>query len=327
MFTQTIDTSTVEFLVDRATAAPSMHNAQPWQFRFIRSRGTLQLRMDPARAMPVADLAHRALHLGCGAALFNLRVATTHAGLAPHIELLPDAADPELLADITFTPQSAADDRLAALYPAVALRRTSREPFTGGSVPEALRDVLAGAAVAEGARLAFLGDWQVHSVLALVQEAGDWVAADPEVQAETERWTRSGTGDRQHEGIPAYAFGPRRYGGRAPVRDFVPRSDTGERRRAVFEQHPCLAVLGTRRDRPVDWLDAGQALERVLLEATLDGLSTSLDSQALEWPELRWAVRDPLTAMGHAQMLIRFGYGPEAPATPRRPLRDVLEYV
>ncbi len=65
-------------------------------------------------------------------------------------------------------------------------------------------------------------------------------------------------------------------------------------------------------------------MERVLLQATLDGLATSLNSHALEWPELRWAVRDPRSAMGHAQMLIRFGYGPQVPATPRRPVEEVL---
>ncbi|HEY9440045.1 MAG TPA: nitroreductase, partial [Streptomyces sp.] len=56
-----------------------------------------------------------------------------------------------------------------------------------------------------------------------------------------------------------------------------------------------------------------------------DGLSTSLNSQALEWPELRWVLRDPLSAIGVPQMLIRLGYGPATPATPRRPVSAVLD--
>lgn len=68
-------------------------------------------------------------------------------------------------------------------------------------------------------------------------------------------------------------------------------------------------------------------MERVLLQATLDGLVTSLTSQALEWPELRWAVRDPGSAMGHVQMVIRLGYGPEGPVTPRRSVSDVLDIM
>lgn len=94
---------------------------------------------------------------------------------------------------------------------------------------------------------------------------------------------------------------------------------------ADFERSPQLALLGTAGDSRADWLRAGQALERVLLEATLDGLATSLASEALEWDELRWAVRDPASALSHVQMVIRFGYGDQpGPALRRRPVQEVL---
>jgi hypothetical protein len=66
-------------------------------------------------------------------------------------------------------------------------------------------------------------------------------------------------------------------------------------------------------------------MERVLLLATLEGLATSLTSHALESPDLRWLARDPLTAMGYVQTVLRLGYGPQGPATPRRPVRQVLD--
>ncbi|GGT37192.1 hypothetical protein GCM10010271_46500 [Streptomyces kurssanovii] len=93
---------------------------------------------------------------------------------------------------------------------------------------------------------------------------------------------------------------------------------------AVFEQSPCLAVLGTRGDTKEDWLRAGHAMERVLLQATQDGLATALNSEALEWPELRWALRDPESATGHPQVVIRHGYGPRGSRNPRRSVSDVL---
>jgi hypothetical protein len=76
-----LDEKTVATLVAEATAAPSMHNAQPWRFRFLADERLLLLRADPERAMPRSDPGDRALHIGCGAALFNLRVAAAHAGL------------------------------------------------------------------------------------------------------------------------------------------------------------------------------------------------------------------------------------------------------
>ena len=96
-----LDSTTVTALVEDATAAPSMHNAQPWKFRYLSSTGTMQLRADPERTMPKSDPTHRAVHLGCAAALFNLRVAAVHAGREPVTTLLPDPADPWLLAEVT----------------------------------------------------------------------------------------------------------------------------------------------------------------------------------------------------------------------------------
>ncbi|WP_283521366.1 hypothetical protein [Streptomyces sp. H27-C3] len=122
-------------------------------------------------------------------------------------------------------------------------------------------------------------------------------------------------------------MGPRRWDGRAPVRDFAAGRPAPGRRAAVFEQSPQLALLGTPRDGERDWLDAGQAMERVLLEAALQGLATSLTSHALEWPQLRWAVRDPQSAMGHVQMVLRLGFGPLGSATPRRPVQEILDIV
>ncbi|MCP9963595.1 nitroreductase [Streptomyces somaliensis] len=315
-------TSLTSWVAD-AVLAPSMHNAQPWRFRYERASGLLALRMDPARAMPRSDPSARGLHLGCGAALFNLRVAAADAGWEARIEARPEPDDPLLLARVAFAP--APDrDAVADLRPAVPRRRTSREPFGGETVPGPLLDGLRGAARAEGAHLDFADDWRVGDLLGAVWDAERAEELSPEVREEIARWTADRDGAAP-EGIPSYALGPRRYDGRAPVRDFPGAHRDGDAVPAVYESRPCLAVLGTRRDGPEDWLRAGQAMERVLLQATQDGLSTSLNSQALEWPELRWLVRDPRSEAAWPQILIRLGYGPEVPATPRRPVAEVLD--
>ncbi|RST17649.1 nitroreductase [Streptomyces sp. WAC05374] len=322
MPTRTPDATSVTSWVADAAMAPSMHNAQPWRFHYSRAEGVLSLRMDPARTMPHSDPSTRGLHIGCGAALFNLRVAAAHAGWEAQTRLMPEGSDRELLAVTAFVQAGGSDD-IAGLYPAVHRRHTSREPFSDETVPDAVLDGLRGAARAEGARLDLPGDWQIETLLELVRDAEHAEELSAGVREEISRWI-AGTDSARPEGIPSYALGPRRYDGRAPVRDFAGGHRVEGRGSAVFERSPCLAVLGTREDEREDWLRAGQAMERVLLRATLDGLSTSLNSQALEWPELRWAVRDPASRTGHPQMLIRLGYGPEAPATPRRPVSEVL---
>ncbi|MFJ2017527.1 Acg family FMN-binding oxidoreductase [Streptomyces nodosus] len=327
MIAPPLDTTAVTALVGDATAAPSQHNVQPWRFRFLRESGVLQLCADLDRALPQTDPDRRNLYLGCGAALFNLRVAAAAAGREAAVRLLPDPADPALLAEVDLTGTAEADDDLVLLHPAIGRRHTSRLPFSEEEIPDALRDGLCGAARREDAHLVFPDAWHVRSVLDLVQDAEGREARDPGVRGETARWARAELAGETpaSDGIPAEAFGPGRWGADSPVRDFAAGRSVPGRGWAPFEKNPHIALLGTAEDRRVDWLRAGQALERVLLQATADGLVASLTSQALEWPELRWAVRDPTSAMGHVQMVIRLGYGPEGHPTQRRPVAEVLE--
>ncbi|MEW2273111.1 hypothetical protein [Streptomyces griseofuscus] len=68
-------------------------------------------------------------------------------------------------------------------------------------------------------------------------------------------------------------------------------------------------------------------MSRVLLSAATDGLVAPLTSQPLERSEIRRAVHDPLSAMAYVQTVLRLGYGPEGPASPRRRVADVLDVV
>ncbi|MFG3292928.1 Acg family FMN-binding oxidoreductase [Streptomyces sp. NPDC048179] len=329
MTAQHVDAHTLATLVADATTAPSLHNAQPWRFRHLAADGALRLYADLSRALPRTDPDTRGLHLGCGAALFNLRVAAAAAGRTPVVRLLPDPADPTLLAEVALEATEPPDQALAALYPTLHRRHSSRHPFSERPIPADLQDRMCEAAGTEGAQLVFPGTWHVQELLELVQDAEGREALDPGLRAETAHWTRTGpTGaDGASDGIPAEAFGPGRYGPATPVRDFAAGHPVPGRGWAVFEKNPHIALLGTGHDEPADWLRAGQALERVLLVATAGGLVASMVSQTLEWPELRWMTRDPSSGMAHVQMAIRLGYGPEGRPSPRRPVNEVLDVV
>lgn len=315
----------VTSLIEDAVTAPSMHNAQPW--KFVHRTDTIELYGDPSREMPREDPDHRGLHLGCGAALFNLRVAAAHRGRHTVTRLLPSPGDPWHLADVRLAPGDDEDDDLAALHPALPERHTSRFPFTEEPVPSEILDGLSAAALLEGCRLVVPGAWHTDTVLDLVHASELFEAADASVRAEIANWTRTaGEGDGT-TGIPSYALGPRQYDVTSPVRDFDTPRRLAERPAARFEKRPRIVLLGTAEDAPEDWLRAGQAMQRILLRATLDGLSTSLMSQPLEWPELRSHARDPGSTIGFVHMVIRLGYGPRGQATPRRPVDEVLSFA
>ncbi|MFI1798756.1 Acg family FMN-binding oxidoreductase [Streptomyces sp. NPDC020379] len=321
-----LDDTLVTELVRDATAAPSMHNAQPWRFRYARQSRTFRLSADFDRGMPHSDPDARGLHLGCGAALLNLRVAVAHLGHHPDVTPLPDPGDPALLATVRLTPFGAGDAALALLHPAVRRRHTSRYPFSETALPEGLREALTAAARDEGATLAFPASWHLQWIEELTEEAEARNLTDSGSGEDLARWTRIGAAESgtAGDGVPDYAFGPRKHGGKAPMRDFSGGRPTADFGTTAFEKDPCLALLSTGGDRPRDWLAAGQAMERVLLLATLEGLATSFSAQALEWPDLRWPLRDPVSGTDHVQMMLRLGYGPTGPSTPRRPVREVL---
>jgi nitroreductase len=308
-------------LVAAATRAPSMHNTQPWRFSFEQDSQIISVYADPARMLRVGDPDGRALHIACGAALFNLRLAVAVvAGRQPVVGLIPDAGRRLLLATVRLAgPYLAQQDELE-LHAAIEARRTNRSPFSSRPVPPGVLAELADAARLEGAVLHFPDREEASRLLHLANDAESMLLADPAYRAELARWAG---GKRNYDGIPDEAAGPRDAGGATPVRDFLPARPQSARY-AWFEQEPQLAVLSTPADDRPDRLRAGQALERVLLTATVRGLAAAPLTQPLETADA-WLVRDPRSGGEYPQMILRFGYGlPVAPA-PRRPIGDVLD--
>jgi hypothetical protein len=71
-------------------------------------------------------------------------------------------------------------------------------------------------------------------------------------------------------------------------------------------------------------VNAGQALQRVLLSASACGVAAALHTQPLELPQLRDLIRIQLSNGAHPQMVLRLGTTGQAAATVRRPVEEVL---
>jgi hypothetical protein len=307
-----------ELLLTAASLAPSLHNTQPWAFA-VGARH-VEVYADASRQLPRSDPSGRSLLLSCGAALFNLRVGAGHLGLHPRVRLLPDDEDPTLVAVLQADHRHPRPSSIGHYYPALPLRRTNRHPFTDRRLPQSVVAALVEAATLEGAVLRVYDDAaEVHRLLELLHAGDRADHADPARIAERQGWVG---GPHRTDGIPVRSLGPRPSGHETAFRDLGHAVGT-VRESAVFETTPTLAVLSTVHDQRTDWLRAGQALERVLLEATLSGVSASFLNQPLEHDELRWLVRSPLSGVGRTHMLMRLGYGESVPATPRRPIDEV----
>ena len=317
-----LDALIVEKLISAAVAAPSVHNTQPWRYRLDPDEATLEVLSVPERSLRHVDPRGRAMHVSVGAAVFNLRLAVRHAGWEPRVELLPQPGPrPDLLAIVRLRPGRPASHDDDDLYDAVWRRHSSRRPFSDVRIPEEVITRLHGAAHAEGARLCFATGRVSERLLHVTAEAEQRNEEDPERRAESRGWVR----DAGSDGISFPALGPQDSGHVLPMRAFSSRGPGGRPPPERFEREPTVAVLSTPHDRRLDWLQAGQALEHVLLEATVHSVRASVLHQAIEWPDLRAAVLPSPADPEQPQTLIRFGYGPEGPATGRRRVAEVLE--
>ncbi|MEY9877566.1 hypothetical protein ABH931_007090 [Streptacidiphilus sp. MAP12-33] len=306
-------------------AAPSLHNSQPWRFRATDDRTGMLVFADRSRAVPATDPTARALHISVGAAVLNIRVAAAALGLSTRLRLLPDVAQPDLVAELRFVPpgpgeHSAAD---AELHPAIGVRHSSRRPFTNRDVPERLVGDLMAAADHEGVVLAMLEEAETRRVLELTADAERRTAADIAREAELRSWVRLEA--PANDGIPAAALGPLDRDARVPMRSFTGHPPTGVPASARFEPLPQLATFTTAHDDRSAWVRTGMALERVWLLATLHDVRASVLHQAVEWPDTRWQLRDPETGPGYVQIVLRLGFGPPGAKTPRRPVAEILE--
>jgi nitroreductase len=308
----------------RATLAPSIHNTQPW--RFVVRAGQLDVYADRSSAVPVIDPTGRQLTISCGAAIFGARVSLAASNVEAVTMLLPDPTEPDLLASIVVIgamPES--DPDALRLDAAAEVRHSNRRQFDATPVPDAVVDRLTHAAEIEGAWLAPVRDLADRVAVAVLSQRADARQnTDPAYRAELREWTSVEPG--RDDGIPAAAI-PHTTGAAhddVPIRDFDTRG-AGElppETRSRLDQ--TMGVLGTSGDDERNWLIAGQALGRILLELTTDGYVATILSQVAEEPDTRQQLRQDLRLDGQVALLLRIGVAAPATPTPRRPLDQVV---
>jgi len=316
------------YVVARAVWAPSVHNTQPW--RFTADGGDqVSLYADAARRLAAADPDGREMMISCGAALFTVRLALRSLGYIPRTRVLPDPGQPALVARVSWRERADADEFERRLSAHVLTRRTHRGAFDPEPLPPGTLAALRAAAAREGAALRVVADDGRRAALAAaVQTAEHQLRQDGERLRELARWTPA-PDSAGRDGVPATSYPARaeRTVPYFPGRDFARGHDWGLPPLSMAASHRAAgvaALLTTAADHPADWVNAGQALQRILLTASTCGAAVALHSQPLELPWLREFVRTELSDVAYPHLVLRIGLVTQVAVSVRRDPADVL---
>ena len=310
-------------VVDLARAAhlaPSIHNSQPWRLRG-RENG-LDLYEDISRSLPGTDPRGRDRLISCGAALRNAEIAMARLGHVPVTTLLPDGPDTPLLAALRAGPARTSSPEVENLYRAISERRTHRRIYMASHTREDLLPVFAAAVAPFGARLAVLEPGRRARFARIVWSAAQQQARDDDKRRELREWTRP---SRTDDGVPAHSQGNAPF----PIDGLLTRTPPSTETPPSWVEEDLangtIAVLLVPRDGRAEWLQAGRALENLLLTITAAGLVASFLNQAVQQEEFRPELAAVVDEAGAPQMVLRIGEPlVSVPRTPRRPLTEVL---
>ncbi len=319
-----LDPQVLANVVELACRAPSVHNSQPWHWVWTGSE--LKLFVEPHRVPHATDLSGREAIISCGAVLDHLRVAAAAAGWQAQVARFPNPNDLDHLATVGFSPLEFVTDAHRARADAILARHTDRLPFAPPPNWAAVEPVLRSTVDTDLASLYVLPD-AVRPQLAEASRLTESLRRyDSSYHAELQWWTAP---FEISDGVPYSTLVSAAERDRVDVARTFPADEHPDRRPEVDHDRSTILVLSTYGDSRREALGCGEVLSTVLLEATLAGLATCTLTHMTELEASRAIVRALTGATDDPQLLIRVGLVPSIaqvpPATPRRPLADVLE--
>lgn len=314
------DPATVD-LIRYATLAANGHNTQPWRFRI--EGNTIDILPDLSRATPVVDPDDHHLFVSLGCAAENLSIAAAASARPGDVFSAPDGSVRFVYSEGVARPD--------LLLDAIPRRQSTRSDYDGRPVSTEDIETLRIAAEIPGVRLVLLTERpRIDQVRDLVVTGNDAQMHDPAFLAELKRWLRFNPRDaiQRGDGLFAASSGnpvlPGILGGLAFETFFVAEAENDKYARQIDSSAGIAVFLAEREDKP-HWIAVGRACQRFALAATRLGLKHAFVNQPVEVarlrPELAALVGEPGK---RPDIVMRFGYGPELPFSPRRPVEAVM---
>ncbi|MFG1465371.1 nitroreductase family protein [Xanthobacter sp. DSM 24535] len=317
------DTPSARDLIRYATLAPNGHNTQPWLFRIGDKR--IEILPDFSRRTPVVDPDDHHVFVSLGAAAETLSLASAARGGPGAVRF-----DPGDKGSVIFDFEQARPIP-SPIFDAITKRQSTRANYDGRMVTTADLDTLAKAAVVPGVDLVLLTDrGRVDQLRDLVLTGNSTQMADAAFVSELKSWLRFNPRQALRTGDGLYSVAS----GNPALPDWLgPHAfdwlSTAKAENDVYARQirssSGIAVFVGAGETPAHWVAVGQACQRFALQATALGLKHAFINQPVEVPQLRPELATLIGLPGRRpDIVMRFGYGPTLPWSPRRPVDAVI---
>ncbi|AGA90828.1 nitroreductase [Thioflavicoccus mobilis 8321] len=313
-----------ERLVRLATLAASNHNSQPWKFHIERDRITVL--PDYKRRLPVVDTDDRQLFHSLGCAVENLVQAAAAQGFdaEPTYSSTVDGIVVQL--------ERSAWAKANELYAAIPHRQCVRKPYDGQPLGRAELAKLTG--IGRGSRaqtLILVTEAAKEAVTEFVTQGNALQLTDRAYRRELAAWMRFNNGEamRRGDGRSARATGrllplPGLLARLMSKQIFDPESHSARDAKQI-RRSAGVAVFVASEDDKSTWIDVGRACQRFALQATALDIRTAFINQPIHARALQSQFDEWLQLKGErAMLMLRFGHGPKAPFSLRRPVDEVI---
>ncbi len=310
-------------LIRLGSLAASSHNTQPW--KFTAGGGSIRILPDFSRRCAVVDPddAHLFKSLGCAAE--NI----VHAAAAQGFRADLDFDDDDRVAVMQLTADPTCGE--TALARAIPLRQCTKARYDGSALDSEVLATLEQAGTGDDVRLILLtDDDQKRTVTEFVNRGNQAQLSDPAWRTELFSWIRSNDREslRTGDGLSGRTSGQPSaptWLARLLLPLLVRPKSQMKTDAANIQSSAGVAVFVSKDDTAAGWVEAGRCYERFALQATALDVRNAFINQPIEVPSVRPDLESWLGLQGErAQLMLRFGRGPQMPFSIRRPLDDVI---
>jgi len=313
----------IEKILEFTAIAPSSHNTQPWSVKI--KDNTIYLYADFSRSLHFSDPENRELYISLGAALQNTLYATRGLGFDYKLKYFPKS-DNELVAEISLNlaGKGKLDEEMLL---AMRNRHSNRNVYEDREIPKDVIDSLKRLVKDLGVELNIVTGKKEKSKLADLVAAGTLEAMESKgFKDELSKWVRHNW-TWAHDGMPGYGFNmPLVMSFLSPVaiKYFNIGSMQAKTEKTLINSSSAVAVISGKNEVPT-WVKAGQAYDRIILDATKKGIKSATMTAAVEIGEHHKKIMEILGSSQRPLVMFRLGYCDKVPkGTPKRTVQEII---